>query len=333
MDSSRQSNYILLGGTILAILTISSLLLLSNQLFTGSNSSNEELVNVHILTTDSIADSSWGSEAYRSQLLIEEKFDVATELHSHLTTPGQIEMQIRRAGNAEVNVVIGHGREFSDIFAAHALDYPKTTFVTIHGEPTHPNQASYTFDVTNLEKYIGLAGLQKSESNIIGVLSMVGDWEGEDTMTNFVRQYDSRAEIIHETVPSRDDSQAALRQFNKLVQDGADVIYTRGNLFNRFVIEEAAEQGIYIVGFIEDQSFLQEETVLTSLLIHIPEVYEKIMQDYMTGGMESKQHLLTEEDLVYSLAPLGPMFTEEEVLFITEEMEKDPMIHVISGGN
>ncbi|NJP38337.1 BMP family ABC transporter substrate-binding protein [Alkalicoccus luteus] len=309
----RQSVIVLTAGAAVAIIIVLSMQLLSSRVITEeSNQSEASGPNISILTSDAIRDQSWGSFAFTSQVMIRDEFGIQAELHPELTTETLRDYRTAKEAEDGADMIIGHGREFAATFAEYAPQYPEVEFVSLHGETNHDNHTVYTFDVAPTEVLAMTAATIKSESGSVGVLSKYGDWRSRELVEERLQELDT--ELHYEVVEDRNDTEKAMEALERLRDAGADVIYSRGNTFNRYVIQQAAEDDFYVIGFIDDQSYLSREHVLTSIVNNVPLVYEKIMTDYLSEeGLTGGTVELSAEDGVFYLAPFGPMFSEADM--------------------
>ncbi|PRO67027.1 BMP family ABC transporter substrate-binding protein [Alkalicoccus urumqiensis] len=325
-ENSRQPFFILCIGTA-AMLTLLLLLYLSSTQVLVTEEEEEGQVTAvsraSILTSDQVRDQSWGSQAYEAKVHLEEKASLQVELFPYLERQNQVLHRIDKEAEAGTDIIIGHGREFAPVFSQKAADHPELRFVSIHGETEADNHTVYTFDITEAEISAFIAASVKSETKKIGVLDVEDDWEGREQIEAALQELSLDVEIIHKEVQDRNDKEKALAAVEALREAGADVIYSRGNTFNRYVMEAARKDGFYTVGFISDQSYLAENHVLTSVVIDMPAIYERIIEDASAaGGLSGTAVTLTEADGAYSTAPFGPMFSEEEQQFIQECRKK-----------
>lgn len=278
---------------------------------------------VAILTSDVVADQSWGSLAYKGKLKVEEQFPVQVELVSELDTEIERKAAIREAIDRGVNLIIGHGREFSGVFNLLALENPDVRFVTLHGEPGAANYTVYTFDQGEIEYFAALAASIITQSGKVGILDPFEARARNPEFETGLKHYKPEAQFQYEVVNSRDNGKKALELTKKLIDSGVDVIYSKGNSYNREVINYAKDNGVYVIGYLDDQSYMAKETVLTSVLNDVPQAYVAIIKDYFSEtGIPSGTVMLDEDDGVYRLSPLGPMFTGKEKNFIESEMKK-----------
>ncbi|ARK30585.1 BMP family ABC transporter substrate-binding protein [Halalkalibacter krulwichiae] len=283
---------------------------------------DNDKTKVTIITSDKILDQSWGSLAYKGQLKIEEQFPVDVELYSEVNTIQLQEETVLNAIDKGAHLIIGHGREFSDVFTSLSLKHPDVHFVTIHGTAENQNQSVYTFNQGKVEFLAGLTAALKTSSNKVALLDAYGVRESVPSFEDGLHYYNPDAEFFYKVVNSRDDGRKAVEIVELLIEDGVDVIYSKGNEFNRDVIEYAKLHDVYVIGYLDDQAYMAKDIVLTSVLNDVSQSYVAIMKDfYSDEGLQPGTRILTEKDEVYQLAPFGPMFSEEELQFMQHELE------------
>ncbi|OKL37359.1 BMP family ABC transporter substrate-binding protein [Domibacillus mangrovi] len=324
MPQSNQSK-LLLWTTIIVILTFLSIILFKTEMILDNTTTNNQIekTKITIITSDVIEDQSWGSLAYKGKMKIEEQFPISAELFSEIKTEEQMKNTITKAVAEDSKVIIGHGREFSNYFTKISTSYPDIHFVTIHGTAQHPNQTVYTFDQNKIEYTAALAAGMKTKSNKIGLIDA---YEARKRLPGFeqgLKQYKPEAVLYYSVVNSRDDGEKAVELMKEMIDQGVDVIFTKGNGYNRDVIDYAKKKNIFVIGYLDDQSYMGEEHVLTSVVNDVPQAYIAVMKDfYSEGGISQGKVVLNEKDGVYNLAPLGPMYTEEEKQYIRSEIDK-----------
>ncbi|ADU31907.1 BMP family ABC transporter substrate-binding protein [Evansella cellulosilytica] len=322
MQQSRQLRTIFLLTIIVASIFIALLVFQIAKISLSSKDSDVE-TKVTIITSDEIVDQSWGSLAFKGKIEIEKQFPVNVTLFSEINTEQLKRETIDNSVSEGTTLIIGHGREFSEVFTEAAQAYPETHFVTIHGYSEHENQSVYTFEQGDVEYFAGLVATLFTESNSVAVLD---SFEARDRNPQFekgLNYYDPDIRFFYEAVGSRDDGEVAVNLMDDLLQKGVDVFYAKGNAFNRDVIEYAKKQDVYVIGYLDDQSYLAKDHVLTSVLNNVPKAYVAILDDFFReDGIPAGETILTEEHGVYQLAPFGPMFSDEEIEFIEDEMLK-----------
>lgn len=328
MHPSVQPKRILSISVIITFVLILTMLYQSSKIFMMDDAEalgreTEGDTKVTILTSDQIVDQSWGSLAYMGQMKIEDHFHVDTTLYSELTSDEKIEEAVKQALEAGSDLMIGHGREFSDVFTSLAYENPESSFVTIHGTSKHPNQAVYTFDKGKIDYFVALAATLKTETNKIGIIDAENDRDYYTYFEEGLSHYLPESQFFYNAVGSRDDSETAVAIMDDFLAKGVDVIYTKGNAFNQEIIEHAQKNNTYIIGYLDDQSYMARDLVLTSVLNDVAQAYMVIMEDFFSeDGIESGLNVLDESHGVYKLAPFGPMYSEQDLNYIEEQFEK-----------
>ncbi|WP_280769644.1 BMP family ABC transporter substrate-binding protein [Salipaludibacillus daqingensis] len=319
----QQSKKILIFSILVAFLLILTMLYQSRSILLVEEEDKEEITKVGILTTDQIIDQSWGSLAYKGQLKIEEEFSVHTTLKSELRKTDSMEQATIEMIDEEMDLIIGHGREFSNTFTRLAENHPHIMFVTIHGTAVFENQAVYTFDQGEIEYFAALAATLKTESQKIGIIDADNERDKYPQFEEGLQYYDSEITSYYDIIPDRNDGDRALEIMEEMIENDVDVVYSKGNAFNRHIIERAKMEDIYVIGYIDDQSYMARDHVLTSVINDVPRIYSVIMNDYFSEeGISSGERMLTEKDGIYRLSPLGPMFTADEREYIHDEINK-----------
>lgn len=320
----HQSKNILLFSVFIAILLIFTMFYQSSDILLVEEVSDEEdKTRVAILTSDKITDQSWGSLAYKGQLEIGDQFEIRTTLHSDLKTDELKKQSTIEMIDDDTDVIIGHGREFSETFTSLAENHPHVMFVTIHGTAIYENQAVYTFDQGEIDYFAALAATMKSQTKKIGVIDAIDERNIFPQFEKGLQYYDPEVNFYYKVVDNRNDGDRAIEIMEGMLANGVDVIYSKGNAYNQRVIEFAKIEGVYVIGYMEDQSYMAKDHVLTSVVNDVPQAYVAVMNDYFSDeGIPSGTRMLTENDSVYKLAPFGPMYTKEEKDYIESEIEK-----------
>ena len=278
---------------------------------------------VAIITSDVIVDQSWGSLAYKGKLKMEELFPVDVTLYSEINTNQLIKDTIEEAINHQSEVIIGHGREFSNLFTEAAKEHSDIRFVTIHGTSKYPNQSVYTFDQGEVEYFAALAAAKVTKTNKVGLIDSFESRRKNPEFETGLSYYKPEIEFYYQYVSSRDNGKKATKILQQLIDEGVDVVYSKGNSYNRDVIDLAKKSGIYVIGYLDDQSYMAKEHIITSVKNDVSQAYVVMMEDYFSkDGLPHGQVMLSAEHGVYSLAPFGPMLSDGDKQFIENEMNK-----------
>lgn len=287
-------------------------------------SADEKVILGGIITSDSVVDQSWGSMAYEGYLKIIDNYPIEIDFFSEISTEEEMEETMAELITKEASIIIGHGEEFSDIFTQYAQVYPTIHFVTINGEAIYPNQTSYTFHRASLGYFAGVLSALMTESSKIGVINAYGpEGRGLEGFIEALEVFNPEAELFQRIVGSRDDEELGASIAKELIDEGVDVIFTRGNAYNRAVIHEVEKADIYAIGFLTDQAYMAENHVLTSMINDTSETYRIIMEHFFDEeGMPSGNLVLDFKDGVYAFTSFGEMVPQEVQDIMHEELRK-----------
>ncbi|MFC0272919.1 BMP family ABC transporter substrate-binding protein [Metabacillus herbersteinensis] len=323
-QQSKQLRFISFITMIVVTVVLVTIGFKANDILTQTDAASQvNTTKVSILTSDVIVDQSWGSLAYKGQLKIEEQFPLTVKLYSEIATEKLMQSTVEESITRGSEIIIGHGREFSEVFTSMAPKHPDVHFVTLHGDAKHSNQTVYTFDQGQIEYFAALSASLKTESNKVALLDAFEAREKNPEFEKGIKHYNPNAEFYYKVVNSRDDGKKAIQLMNELISEGVDVVYTKGNAYNREVINIAKSHNVYVIGYLDDQSYMGKDHVLTSVVNDVPQAYVSIMKDFFSAeGIPSGKVMLNESDGVYKLAPFGPMYTEEEKEMIQSEINR-----------
>lgn len=326
MPMFKQGRLILGGAFVAAITMIMMISLKAEEIINNETAAHKETkVKVWILTADAVEDQSWSSLAYKGMLQIEDQFQVEAELMSDIRSEAQTRGIIDQAVQKGVKIIIGHGREYEKSFDKAAAAYPDIQFAHLNGEAKRNNHTAYKYNQNSIEveRIAALAASMKTKTNKIGLIDPVEDRLFHPGFEEGLHQFAPETKFYYKVVGDWENGAKAVQIAKEMIDDGVDVLYSRGNEFNRAVINYALKRGVYVIGYVDNQSYMGEEVVLTSVVNDIPQVYGVIMNDYFSKeGMPGGIAVLTDKEGVFSLAALGPMYTEKEKQRIQAEIDK-----------
>jgi transcriptional activator of comK gene len=326
MQRSRQLRLILLLALIVVAAFLIIIISKTQGIISQQTTKKVENTSVAILTSDVLTDQSWGSLAYKGKINIEQQYPVSAQVISEVNTNQKMKEAAEKVIQNGTKVVIGHGREFSTVFTELAPKYPHVHFVTIHGTSSYKNQTVYTFDQTKIEYLAGTAAAMKTQTKKIGLIDTFAK-EKNLGFEQGIKAYNPSIAFYYRVVNSRDDGIKAVKLLRELKDEGVDIIYAKGNSYNQEVIQEAKAQGMYVIGYLDDQAYMGRSVILTSVINDVPQAYNVIMKDYFSKtGLPTGEVRLDTRDGVYKLAPFGPMYSKQEkqILYSKVRMSTQP---------
>src|SRR5699024_5715318 len=94
-------------------------------------------------------------------------------------------------------------------------------------------------------------------------------------------KYENPQVNVHvEYVNDWGNSNIALPLYDKHMNRQVDVVYPAGDFFGNKIIHEASEDGIYAIGFLEDQAEIDRDTVLTSTVRDVEKAYTLVAKEF-----------------------------------------------------
>jgi transcriptional activator of comK gene len=266
-----------------------------------------KLEKVGLLVPDTINDQVWGTKGYKGLLNIQSRFDVEVYYKEGMNSDLIVEQAIKDFHEKGVNLIIGHGNDFSRIFNKLAKNYKDIRFVSFNGKATQPNTTSLNFKAEAMGFFGGMVAAEMSKTNTVGVVAAF-DWQPEvKGFYEGAKFHNKDIDVDVKYVGDWDHNEKALQLLQGMLQGGADVIYPAGDGYNVPIIERIKEEGLYAIGFVSDQSDLGESVVLTSTIQHVDTLYELAAEKFDKGELKSGNLYFDFQDGVITMGKYSPL--------------------------
>ncbi|MFT4412517.1 BMP family ABC transporter substrate-binding protein [Fredinandcohnia humi] len=280
---------------------------------------------VGLLVPDTINDQVWGTKGYKGILQIKTQFDVDVFYEEGITSEAATRQAVEDFVNKGVNFIFGHGSEYAVFFNELADEFPNVHFICFNGNAREENVTSLNFDSHAMGFFGGMVAGKMTETNKVGIIAAY-EWQPE--ITGFYEGaffQNNKVEVEIDYVQNWDNDERAITSVEQMIADGVDVVYPAGDGYNVPVIDKLKEAGLYAIGFVSDQSDLGEETVLTSTVQHVDQLYLLVAEQYNKGELRSGNLYFDFQDGVISLGKFSPKvdkdFQEELDKYIQEYIE------------
>ena len=135
---------------------------------------------------------------------------------------------------------------------------------------------------------------------------------------------DPDIEVMTEYVGQWDDSENAVKLYEKMKKAGADVVYPAGDGYNVPVIEQIKKDGLYAIGYVSDQSELGR-CVLTSTIQHVDDAYELTADEFNKGTLKGGKRSFDIQEGVIEMGKFSPVVDpsfQEEMKRLIDEIQK-----------
>jgi transcriptional activator of comK gene len=296
-------------------LILLSLLLLGG---CGQPLATGKVEKVGMLVPETINDQVWGTKGYRGLLKIQSRFEVDVYYKEGMDSEPLVEQAVEEFSQKGVNLIFGHGNEYAQYFNGLSKEYPEIHFISFNGDAKNINTTSLNFEAYAMGFFGGMVAAHMSKTKHIAVVAAY-EWQPEiEGFYEGSTFYDNEIDVDIRYVGHWDNDQKALDILDGLITQGADVVYPAGDGYNIPVIEKVKEKGLYVVGYISDQSDLGESTVLTSTVQHVDQLYVLAAQKFNDGELNSGNLSFDFKDEVISMGKYSPNVDDE----FKEELNK-----------
>ncbi|MFL6558507.1 MAG: BMP family ABC transporter substrate-binding protein [Bacillus sp. (in: firmicutes)] len=287
----------------------------------GETKPTGKLIKAGLLVPETINDQVWGTKGFKGLLKIESKFNVDVFYKEGMNSEEAIEHAVNEFDQKGVNLIFGHGSEFAEYFNNLSEDYPNIQFVSFNGDAKNKNTTSLNFKGHAMGFFGGMVAAHMSKTQKVGVLAAY-EWQPEiEGFYQGALAENKSTNVSIEYVGNWDDEIKAVQLANDMMDKGVDVIYPAGDGFNVPVIERVKERGLYVIGYVSDQSDLGETTVLTSTIQQVDSLYEKVAGQFNQGKLKSGNLSFDFKDNVISLGKYSPQVNKQFILKINNQID------------
>lgn len=273
----------------------------------GGPKSTGKLQKVGLLVPETINDQVWGTKGFKGMLKIQSKFDVDVFYKEGMNSQAAVERAVKEFSQKGVNLIFGHGSEYGEYFNHISKNYPKIHFICFNGDAKNSNTTSLNFKAYAMGFFGGMVAAHMSKTEKVGVLAAY-EWQPEiEGFYQGAMAEKKNIKVDIDYVGNWDDNQKAVQLADRMIKNGVDVIYPAGDGYNVPVIEKVKENGLYVIGYVSEQSDLGESTVLTSTIQQVDKLYEKVAEQYNDGKLKSGNLFFDFQDNVISLGKYSPL--------------------------
>ncbi|MHA6251685.1 BMP family ABC transporter substrate-binding protein [Oceanobacillus sp. CAU 1775] len=276
------------------------------------------LQNVGMLLDSTIEEDIWTEKGYDSLMKIEEEFDIDVFYEENVTTERDVQQAVAAFVEEGVNLIIGHSNIYGSYFIDLSTAYPDIHFIYTNGAIYNDSVTSLNFNSHAMGFFGGMVAGEMTRSNEIGVIA-VYSWQPElEGFYEGVKYQNPEARLQIDFVNNWSDVTIAMNLYEKFKNEGIDIIYPVGNSFTEPIIEAAAEDSIYSIGYIADQQDVAPEYVLTSTIQDIDKLYVEGVAAFESGKLDGGVQTFDFDDGFISLGT----FNEKVPKNLVEEIEE-----------
>ncbi|MUV36524.1 Transcriptional activator protein med [Lentibacillus sp. JNUCC-1] len=302
-----------------SVLLVSFILILVSIVLSACSSTPEhegQLYKAGLILEGKAGEEPWNAKGYRGLTAIKEKFGVEVYFKENVETDQEVTEIVREFSQKGVNLIFGHGSKFGRSFVDMSTVYPDIHFVYFNGGQHAENVTSYNFNAHAMGFFAGMIAGEMSQTEHVGILAAY-EWQSEiEGYYEGVKHQNPAAEVHIDYVNDWNNAGSALDAYERQRDVNVDVFYPIGNQFSRKVIEQAAEDNLYTIGYINDQSNIGERYVLTSTIQDVEKIYEMAAEHFDEDRLAGGVYRLGFPENVLSLGPYSqdiPRYFRNEI--------------------
>lgn len=318
-------------GKMIAVVLMTCFLttVASSIAFAGGAQEKKEVgeESVAMILPGPIGDQGWNTKAY----LALEKFKengYTTAYTDEVPTPDN-ESYLRSYGQQGYKLIVGHGFTFVDQVMKVAPEFPESNYFVTAGLPPEGKEvpSNVSFMQYRSEEGFYLAGMiagLMTESDTIGY---VGAQATPICLADLAaykkgaREVNSSVEIMRVWVGAWEDPSQGREAAVTMINNGVDVLIHDADLTGTGALRAAKEEGVYMMGTVDDQSDIAPELCLTSVVIDVTNAITDQMERIKEGNFGGIWKPGMAEGII-ELAPYGPALPSE-VKSTVEERKKE----------
>ncbi|XKF64972.1 BMP family ABC transporter substrate-binding protein [Virgibacillus necropolis] len=300
-------------------------------IITGCNNyvGTGQIQNVGMLVEGSIDDQAWGQKGYKGLQEIEKKFDVNVFYKEGIKTQQEVTEAVDEFVNNGVNLIFGHSSIYGKYFINISKSFPDVQFVYFNGGYHAENVTSLNFNSHAMGFFGGMVAGKMSDTNHIGIIAAY-EWQPEiEGFYEGVMYENPEAQVHIDYVKDWSDQDTALKMYERMEDQDVDVFYPTGDSYSGNVIKRARKDGLYAIGYVSDQSYIDKETVLTSTVQHVDKLYTLAAEKFNEDELEGDILVFDFQDDVISLGEFSPVVPEdyqEKIEDIIKEYKKTALL-------
>ncbi len=240
-----------------------------------------------------INDQSWNATNYAGLVACNEKLGTKMEYVENVQA-SDFESTFREYAERGYNLILSAGSQFDEAVATVAPNYPDTTFCVVNGSKCDGDNIAPIFPKEYEASYIAsiIAGNVSENGNF----ATIGGFPNEP-MEHLMDVYEKNAVEIAKSrnitgakatrayANSWDDVALGKQMAEQMIDNGADTLFVYANEVGLGSIEAAKAKGVKFIGFSSDQTTIDPNTVVASVVFDFETFYIWAIQQYIDGKL------------------------------------------------
>ncbi len=301
-------------------------------MFISGCAQNENLGDLYragMLMEGTIKDQPWNEKGYAGLKAIGEEYGVEVEAIENVSTEAEVSKAVSKLVEDGANLIFGHSSTYGEYFYQLSQHYPEVHFVYFNGNYYRENLTSMTFNSHAMGFFAGMLASQMSSTKQVGIIAAY-QWQPEiEGFYEGVKYQDSSTNVQMEFIYDWNDKAVAIEAYNRMKANGVDVFYPAGDVFSEEIITTASQDNLYALGFVSDQLEIEPETVLTSTVQHVDELYTLAAEEFNNGKLDGEILSFDFKDDFITLGEFSskvPRYYQAEINKAIEEYKKTGLL-------
>lgn len=296
-------------------------LLFGLAIFGSSCSSNHQIQNVGMLLEEELDEQPWDQKGLKGLKNIKEKYDVKYFIKENVKTENDVIKAVEELEHQGVNLIFGHNNIYGQHFGEIADEFPDIHFVYFNGDISTDNVTSLNFDSHAMGFFGGMIASQMTETGSVGIIAAY-EWQPElEGFFEGIKYENPNIQVHMNFINDWNGKDVVFEMYHMMRQQNIDVIYPTGDSFSGDIIKQASNDHIYAIGYVEDQSYIDQKTVLTSTIQHVDKLYEYAADKFNKNKLEGGIFKFDFQEEAISLGPFSPDVPTSYQQFLEETLE------------
>lgn len=244
-----------------------------------------------------INDQSWNATNYAGLVKCNETLGTKMEYVENVQA-ADYESTFRNYAERGYNLILAAGTQFDDAANKVAANYPDTVFCVVNGMVSSGDNVAPIFPKEYEASYV--AALIAGQISEKGQFATIGGFPN-DAMEKLLDVYETvsvdtakergiaDAAAVRAYANSWEDVSLGKQMAETMIDNGADVMFVYANQVGLGAIQAASEKGIKFVGFSSDQTTIDPDTVVASVVFDFETFYTWAIQKYLNGELTGNQ--------------------------------------------
>jgi basic membrane protein A len=247
-----------------------------------------------LLLPGPINDQSWNATNYAGLVKSNETLGTKMEYVENVQA-ADFESTFRNYAERGYDLIMAAGTQFDEAANKVAESYPETTFCVVNGMVSSGSNVAPILPKEYEASYI--AALMAGEVTENGQFATIGGFPNK-LMEQLLDVYEkvavdlakergiSNASAVRAYANSWDDVALGKQMAETMIDNGADVLFVYANQVGLGSIQAAKEKGVKFIGFSGDQTTIDPNTVVGSVVFDFETFYVWAVEKFIAGTLE-----------------------------------------------